>query len=82
MVRLRIDELLQQAGRTVYWLGKQPGLTDMTVYRLRHGKTGAIKFETIEALCNALGCEPGDLFDRVGHPPTPRVRGQRKGKRP
>jgi putative transcriptional regulator len=82
MVRLRIDELLKEAGRTVYWLGKQPGLTDMTVYRLRHGKTGAIKFETIEALCKALQCQPGDLFDRLGHAPKPKARLKRKPKPP
>jgi putative transcriptional regulator len=82
MLRLRIDELLQQKGKTVYWLGKQPGLTDMTVYRLRYGKTGAIKFETIEALCDALGCEPGDFFQRgredLRPRPTPRPKSKRR----
>jgi len=64
MLKLLIDERLQRIGKSIYWLGKQPGLTEATIYRLRYGKTGAIKFDTIEALCDALGCEPGDLFER------------------
>ncbi|HEY6329782.1 MAG TPA: helix-turn-helix transcriptional regulator [Blastocatellia bacterium] len=78
MLKLLIDEQLERIGKTVYWLGKQPGLTEVTVYRLRYRKTGAIKFDTIEALCDALGCEPGELFARTGGKTPPRLATRRK----
>jgi putative transcriptional regulator len=63
-VTLRLDELLEQKERSAYWLAQQTGLTNANLSRLRRGLTKGIDFETIDKLCQALECEPGELFTR------------------
>ena len=61
-VKLILDELLQERGRTPYWLSKQTGIAHPVVHKLRYGKLAAIRFDYIERLCAALECEPGELI--------------------
>ncbi len=58
----RVDELLEQHGRTFYWLAKQTGISHTTLWRLKKGRALGINFETLEKLCMALKCQPGDVL--------------------
>jgi len=62
MVKVRIDELLEERGRTAYWLAVEAGITHSTVYKLRHAKMKTLSLELIESLCKTLECSPGDLL--------------------
>ena len=62
MVRLNVLELLQRQGHTKYWLYKQLGMSYGNFSRMVNNETGAIKFSNLEALCDILECEPGELF--------------------
>jgi putative transcriptional regulator len=62
MVRLRINELLEEKGKTAYWLSIESGLPHSAIYNLRYGKLASIQLKYIEALCKALECTPGDLI--------------------
>ena len=62
MIEIRIDQQLKALGRTFYWLAKETGISHTTLWRLKKGKALGINFVTLEKLCEALGCEPGDLF--------------------
>ena len=62
MVRIRIDELLEEKGKTAYWLALESGLPHSAIYNLRYGKLASIQLKYIEALCKALECTPGDLI--------------------
>jgi putative transcriptional regulator len=75
MLKVRLDELLEERGRSAYWLAKETNLTQVALWRLKHGKTGAIKFETLEAICNALECTPGDLLVIVKSEPKAKRKG-------
>lgn len=75
MIELKIDEMLEEKGRSAYWLAKETGVTEAAIWRLRHGKTSAIRFDTLEAICTALDCEPGDLIVMV----KDRSKAKRKG---
>jgi putative transcriptional regulator len=60
---VRLDRLLQDRGITLTELA---GLADVTVVNLsvlKNGRARAIRFSTLTALCEALGCQPGDLLD-------------------
>ena len=65
MVGIRIDHLLKEHGRTFYWLAKETGISHTTLWRLKKGKALGINFETLEKLCQALNCQPGDLLSRT-----------------
>jgi putative transcriptional regulator len=64
-VRLRIDELLREKGKSAYWLANETGIANSTLSKMRTGKTKGIDFESIDAICRVLECEPGELFVRA-----------------
>jgi putative transcriptional regulator len=62
MIEIRVDELLKGHGRTFYWLAKQTSISHTTLWRLKKGKAFGMNFDTLEKLCQALKCQPGDLL--------------------
>src|SRR5947207_10078593 len=62
MIQIRVDQLLAEHGRTFYWLAKETGISDTTLWRLKKGKALGINFETLEKMCQALKCQPGDVL--------------------
>ncbi len=65
MIEIRVDELLAERGRTFYWLAKETGISHTTLWRLKKGKALGINFVTLESICLALGCQPGDVLRSV-----------------
>ena len=61
-MRLNVLELLQQQGRTKYWLYKQLGMSYQNFSKMVNNETQSIKLERIETLCMLLNCTPNDLF--------------------
>jgi len=62
MIAIHIDQLLQQRGRSFYWLAKYTGISHTTLWRLKKDKALGINFMTLEKLCLALKCQPGDFL--------------------
>lgn len=62
MIEIRVDQLLADHGRTFYWLAKETGISHTTLWRLKKGKALGINFETLEKMCEALNCDPGDVL--------------------
>lgn len=62
IITVRIDELLKEKGRSFYWLSKQTRISHTTLWRLKKGKALGINFVTLEKVCEALECEPGDVL--------------------
>lgn len=62
MVEIRVDALLEEHGRSFYWLAKETGISHTTLWRLKKGKALGINFATLESICQALQCQPGDVL--------------------
>lgn len=62
MLSLRINEILEQQGKTPYWLGKQTGISQNNIGKICNGETSTIRFDTLEKICIALDCSINDLF--------------------
>lgn len=62
IMKILIDELLNDQSRTRYWLANETGVTYLNISNLCNGKTNAIKFPVLESICKALGCNPGDIL--------------------
>lgn len=58
----RLDELLEARGLTLAALAEEVGVTVVNLSVLKNNRAKAIRFSTLTALCDALGCQPGDLF--------------------
>ena len=67
VVRLTLYKLLKRRGLSPYAVAKRAGLSFGTVYRMcrKDGRFGRIEAETLDKLCAALDCTPGDLFERI-----------------
>ena len=61
MIEIRVDELLAERERTFYWLAKDTGISHTTLWRLKKDKALGINFDTLEKICHALHCQPGEV---------------------
>ena len=62
MLKLNVIKLLEEKGRTKYWLYKQLGMSYQNFSRMINNETCSIKYENIEAMCQLLECTPNELF--------------------
>lgn len=62
MIVPRLDKVLAKEKHTFYWLAKETGISHTTLWRLKKGKAVGINFETLEKICRALKCQPGDVL--------------------
>lgn len=74
MIVPRFDKLLAKEKRTFYWLAKETGVSHTTLWRLKKGKAVGINFETLEKICLALRCKPGDILFLTNNKVPPRSR--------
>jgi putative transcriptional regulator len=61
-VEMHLDRLLADRGLTLTELADKVGITLANLSVLKNGRARAIRFSTLTALCEALDCQPGDLF--------------------
>ena len=61
-VLVTLDERLQERGMTLTQLAEEIDITLANLSILKTGKAKAIRFSTLEAICAALQCQPGDLL--------------------
>jgi putative transcriptional regulator len=62
VIQVQLNELLKARGKSRYWLAKQAHITQNAIANLSKGKTQRIDFATLDAICNALDCQPGDVL--------------------
>jgi putative transcriptional regulator len=62
IIEIRVDEILAEQGHSFYWLAKQTGISHTTLWRLKKGRAFGMNLETLEKMCLALGCRPGDVL--------------------
>src|SRR4026209_468955 len=62
-IAVKLDDLLHQRRMTLTELAEQVDITLANLSILKTGKARAIRFSTLEAICQALRCQPGDLIE-------------------
>lgn len=62
-ISVKLDDLLHDRRMTLTELAERVGITLANLSILKTGKARAIRFSTLEALCEALNCQPGDLLE-------------------
>jgi putative transcriptional regulator len=60
---VKLDELLYARRMTLTELAERIDITLANLSILKTGKARAIRFSTLEAICDVLGCQPGDLLE-------------------
>jgi putative transcriptional regulator len=59
---VKLDEVLHERRMTLTELSEQVGITLANLSILKTGKARAVRFSTLEAICAALDCQPGQLL--------------------
>jgi putative transcriptional regulator len=60
---VNIDVMLAKRKMSVTELAEKVGITMANISVLKNGKAKAIRFSTLEAICKALQCQPGDILE-------------------
>ena len=61
-IKFRIEEILRKREQSLYWLARTTGVSYTTLWRLTKDRSLGVNFATLEKLCDALRCGPGDLL--------------------
>ena len=64
-IRVNVDVVLAQRKMSSGELAERVGITPANLSILKTGKAKAIRFSTLEAICQALHCQPGDILEYV-----------------
>jgi putative transcriptional regulator len=62
-ITINIDVMLAKRKMSVTELTEKVGITMANISILKNGKARAIRFSTLEAICKALDCQPGDIIE-------------------
>ena len=64
-IAVKLDDLLHDRRMTLTELADRVGITIVNLSILKTGKARAIRFSTLEAICAALSCQPGDILEFI-----------------
>ena len=64
-IHCRLDELLEERGMTLTRLSGLVGVSIVNLSILKNDRARAIRYSTLEAICDALDCEVGELLTRA-----------------
>ena len=60
---VKLDDMLHARRMTLTELAERVGITIVNLSILKTGKARAIRFSTLDAICTALSCQPGDILE-------------------
>lgn len=60
---IRLDRMMADRKMSLNELSETVGVTLANLSKLKTGKVKAIRFSTLEAICEALDCQPGDILE-------------------
>lgn len=60
---LRLDRVMADRKMSLNELAEKVGIANVNLSKIKTGKVSAIRFSTLEAICDALDCQPGDILE-------------------
>ncbi len=64
-IQINLDTILSERDMKGKELAEIVGITEANLSILRSGKAKAVRFSTLEAICEALECQPGDILQYI-----------------
>ena len=62
-IMLRLDRVMADRKMSLNELAEKVGVSNVNLSKMKTGKIRAIRFSTLEAICEALECQPGDILE-------------------
>lgn len=63
MIILRLDRVMADRKISLNELAEKVGISNVNLSNIKTGKISAIRFSTLDAICNVLNCQPGDIIE-------------------
>ena len=63
MIILRLDRVMADRKMSLNELSEKVGVANVNLSKLKTGKVSAVRFSTLNAICKALDCAPGDILE-------------------
>ena len=60
---LRLDRVMADRKISLNELSERVGVSNVNLSKIKTGKISAVRFSTLEAICEALDCQPGDILE-------------------
>ena len=60
---IRVDSVMGERKMLLNELSEKVGVSNVNLSKMKTGKISAIRFSTLEAICDALDCQPGDILE-------------------
>ena len=60
---LRLDRMMVERKMSLNELADRVGISNVNLSKIKNNKVTAIRFSTLEAICDVLDCNPGDIFE-------------------
>jgi len=60
---LRMDRVMADRKMSLNELSERVGVSNVNLSKIKTGKISAIRFSTLEAICDVLDCQPGDILE-------------------
>ena len=60
---LRLDRVMADRKMSLQELSERVGVANVNLSRIKTGKISAIRFSTLNAICDVLSCQPGDILE-------------------
>lgn len=68
---MRLDRVMADRKMSLKELSEKVGVANVNLSKMKTGKISAIRFSTLEAICNVLDCQPGDILEYKRESETP-----------
>ena len=68
MIVLRLDRMLADRKMSLNELSEHVGGSNVNLSRIKTGKVSGVRFSTLNAICKALDCQPGDILEYIPDP--------------
>lgn len=60
---LRLDRMMADRKISLNELSEKVGVANVNLSKMKNGRISAIRFSTLEAICDVLDCQPGDILE-------------------
>ena len=66
MIKIRLNELLEERDQTLYWLARETGIRYATLWQMSRDEISLLNLKSLDKICKILKVEPGDVLVRKG----------------
>ncbi|MGI9068551.1 MAG: helix-turn-helix domain-containing protein [Pyrinomonadaceae bacterium] len=62
MIKIRLNDILEEQGKTLYWLSQETGIRYASLWQMSRDEVSLLSLKNLDTICTALNVKPGDLL--------------------